>query len=262
MKWLAIEVADKPKADVGPTIPATVQSVDADKHTLTVQVQAEKDKKERVEKTLGLAKDVRVVLVHGLVKETKASTLANLAEGVPVLLQLSPDEKTVLRIEVLGGSLHGSVKAVDTGKNTITITTKGKDGAVEKTLDLAEGAKVLLEDGLVKHGAKEGKLRDLGEGTPVDVQLSGYDRMTVVRIHVHGLTIRGMLKGVDAGVNTITVTVKEDAAVVDKTFDLAKNVKTDGGKVTDLTVGAFVSLQLSASDKKTVVAVHRHKSGE
>jgi RNA polymerase sigma factor (sigma-70 family) len=261
-KRLALQAADKPKPDVGPTIPADVQSVDADKHTLTVQVQAEKGKKERVEKTFGLAKDVGIVLVHGLVKETKDGTLANLAEGGPVRLQLSPDEKTVLRIEVLGGSLHGSVKAVDADKNTVTVVTKGKDGAVEKTLELAKGAKVLLDDGVVKGGAKEGKLGDLGADTPVDVQLSGYDRKIAVGIHARGPSVHGSLKGVDAGSNTITVTVKENAAVEDKTFPLGKNVKSDGGKVTDLTAGVAVTLQLSVFDKKTVVAVHVQKSGE
>jgi RNA polymerase sigma factor (sigma-70 family) len=255
---LALLAADKPKPDVGPTIPAAVQSVDADKHTLTVQVQAEKGKKERVEKTFGLTKDVAVVLVHGLVKETKDGTLANLAEGVPVRLQLSPDEKTVLRIEVLGGSLHGSVKAVDADKNTVTVVTKSKDGPVEKTLELAKGAKVLLDDGVVKGGAKEGKLGDLGADTPVVVQLSGYDRKIAVGIHAHGPNVHGSLKGVDAGNNTITVTVKENAAVEDKTFPLDKNVKSNGGKVTDLTAGATVTLQLSVFDKKTVVAVHVH----
>jgi RNA polymerase sigma factor (sigma-70 family) len=261
-KLLAIEAADKPKADVGPTIPAAVQSVDADKHTLTVQVQAEKGKKERVEKTFDLAKDVRVVLTHGLVKETKDGTLANLAEGVPVLLQLSPDEKTILRVDVLGDSLHGSVKAVGAGKNTITVVTKGKDGAVEKTLELAKGAKVLLDDGLVKGGAKEGKLGDLGADTPVVVQLSGYDRKTVVGIRAHGPIVHGSLKGVDAGTNMITITVKENATVEDRSFPLAKDVKANGGKVTDLTAGATVTLQLSVFDKKTVVAVHVPKSGE
>lgn len=256
---LAVKAADKPKPQVGPTIPATVQSVDAGKRTLTVQVQAEKGKKERVEKTFALAKDVKVLLLHGLVKETKAGALADLAEGVPVALQLSPDEKMVLRIEVHGGSLHGAVKAVDADKNTVTVVSKSKDGAVEKTLELAKGAKILLDDGLVKGGAKEGKLSDLSEDTPVVVQFSGYDRKTIVGISAHGPSVHGSLKGVDAGNNTITVTVKENAAVEDKTFPLAKSVKSDGGKVTDLTAGATVTLQLSVFDKKTVVAVHVHE---
>jgi RNA polymerase sigma factor (sigma-70 family) len=257
---LSVKSADKPKEQVGPTIPATVQSVDAGKHTLTVQVQAEKGKMERVEKKFELAGDVKVLLTHGLVKETKDGTLADLAEGVPVVLQLSPDAKTVRRIEVHGGSLNGAVKAVDADKNSFTLVTKGKEGAVEKTLALTKGAKVLLDDGLVKGGAKEGKLSDLGEGTPVVVHLSGYDRKTAVGVIAHGPVMHGTLKGVDGGTNTITVTVKENAAVEDKTFPLAKNVKADGGKVTDLAAGAAVTLQLSVFDKKTVVAVHEHNS--
>jgi RNA polymerase sigma factor (sigma-70 family) len=250
--------ADKPKAEVGPTVPAMVQSVDASKQTLTVLVQAEKGKKERVEKTYGLAKDVRVVLVHGLKKETKNGALADLAAGTEVSLQLSPDEKTVLRVEVHGGSLHGAIKAVDGEKNTLTVLTKTADGPVERTVELAKEAKVWLDDGLVKGGAKEGKLTDLTEGTPVVVHLSGYDRKTAVGVSASGPTVHGTLKGVDASANTITVTVKENA-VEDRTYDLAKNAKADEGKVTDISAGAIVSLRLSVFDKKTVVAVHVHK---
>jgi hypothetical protein len=47
--------------------------------------------------------------------------------------------------------------------------------------------------------------------------------------------------------------------VEDRTYDLAKNVKADQGKVTDISAGAIVSLRLSVFDKKTVVAVHVHK---
>jgi RNA polymerase sigma factor (sigma-70 family) len=253
--------ADKPKVEVGPTIPATVQSVDAGKQTLTALVQAEKGKKERVAKTYGLAKDVPVVLVHGLKKETKNGTLADLAAGTDVSLQLSPDEKTVLRVEVHGGSLHGSIKAVDGDKNTLTVITKTKDGPVEKTVALAKEAKVWLDDGLVKGGAKEGKLSDLAEGTPVVVHLSGYDRKTAIGVSASGPTVHGTLKGVDASANTITVSVKE-TVVEDRTYDLARGARADSGKVTDISAGAIVSLRLSVFDKKTVVAVHVHKEGD
>src|SRR5262249_59826559 len=100
----------------------------------------------------------------------------------------------------------------------------------------------------------------LGEGTPVVVHLSGYDRKTAVGIIAHGPVVHGSLKGVDGGTNTITVTVKENATVEDKTFPLDKNVRAGGGKVTDLTAGTTVTLQLSVFDKKTVVAVREHKS--
>ncbi len=254
--------ADKPKPEVGPTIPATVQSVDAGKQTLTALVQIEKGKKERAERTFGLARNVKIVLVHGLVKETKDGAPADLAEGTSVFLQLSPDEKTVLRVEVHGGSLHGAVKAVDGEKNVLTLVTKTKDGPAEKTVELAKGAKVLLDDGLVKSGAKEGKLADLAEGTPIVVHLSGYDRKIAVGVLARGPTVHGTLKGVDAGTNTLTVTVKENAAVEDRTFELAKGVKADGGKAADIPAGSIVSLQLSIFDNKKVVAVHVHKSDE
>jgi RNA polymerase sigma factor (sigma-70 family) len=257
----AAAAADKPKAAAGPSIPAAVVSVDADKHTITVSVSSfSEGKKEQVEKTFELAREAKVVLVSGLLtKETKEGKLADLTADTPVTLQLSADRKTVRSVAVHGGSLYGSVKAVDADKNTVTIAGKDKGGPFEKTLELARGAKVWLDDGLVKNGAKEGKLADLAEGTPVVVHLSGYDRKTVVRVDAHGPGLYGSLKGVDAGANTITITVKEDGNLVDKTFDLAKNVKVDGGKLGELTEGTAVSLQLSIFDKKTVVHVHVHK---
>lgn len=191
-------------------------------------------------------------------KETKNGALTDLAAGTDISLQLSPDEKTVLRVEVHGGSLHGSIKAVDGGKNDLTVLTKTADGPVEKTVELTKEAKIWLDDGLSKGGAKEGKLSDLTEGTPVAVQLSGYDRKTAVSVRASGPTVHGTLKGVDASANTITVTVKENA-VEDRTYDLARNARADEGKVTDITAGTAVSLRLSVFDKKTVVAVHAHK---
>jgi hypothetical protein len=153
------------------------------------------------------------------------------------------------------------VKAVDANKNTITITTKNKEGGQvqveDKTLTLVKDAKVLLSDGLSKDKKdEEGKLADLTEGTSVLVQLS-VDRTKALSIRVLAQSIQGTLKGYDNGNRTITILVKEDGNLVEKSFPVAKDAR-----VVDLTEGAGVTLQLSVFDKKTVVAAQGKKGGE
>jgi RNA polymerase sigma factor (sigma-70 family) len=251
--------ADKPdKPEAGPSLDGTVTSLDAKKNAVTLRVQEDPGKKETVERTYALATDAKVRLEHGLKKESKDGSLADVTEGAAVTVQLSPDKKSVLLISVHPGNLQGSVKSVDATKNAITITTKSKAGAEEKTVTLMQDAKVILDDGLGKKGdaPKEGKLSDVGEGLPVWVQLSGYDRTQAVGVRVSGPTISGTVKGVDVGNGTITVTVKEDGQVVDKPLPLSKEVKVDGAKLTDLSGGERVSLRLSVTDRKTVVGIH------
>src|SRR5262249_43091713 len=78
-------------------------------------------------------------------------------------------------------TMHGRVKSIDTVKNTLTLTYKGKDGAEETTLTLPKGLKVIADDGLgtKKDKIREGKLTDLAEAAPVIVNLS-VDRNTAL----------------------------------------------------------------------------------
>ena len=248
--------ADKP--EVGPSIPGVVVEVDAKKNTLTLRVQEDPTKKGTVDHTYALPKDAKIRLEHGLKKETKDGSTADLSEGTPVTVQLSADKKAVLSVFVHGGSVHGGVKSMDATKKTITITVKGANGVEEKTFTLHPDAKIILDDGIGKKGnaPKEGKLTDASEGLPVWVQLSGYDRTQVVGVRLSGPTFSGTVKGVDVGNNTITVTVKEDGQVVDKTLSLSKNVKVDGAKLGDLAGGTNVAIRLSVVDRETVVHIH------
>ena len=66
-----------------------------------------------------------------------------------------------------------------------------------------------------------------------------------------GGNLNGTLQGYDAGNGTLTVTVKEDAQVVDKTLTLAKGAKVEG----NLVQGARVAVRLSVDDKGVAVAV-------
>src|SRR5262249_51215946 len=207
------------------------------------------------DKTWTLARDVKVVLEESPSKDQPQpeGKLADLSPGTGVTVQLAADKTAVTLISARGPGLHGTVKAVDAAKNTITVASKGEGGPVEKTLTLTKEAKVLLSDGLSKGDKdQEGKLTELAEGTPVQVQLS-VDRRRALSVRVQGGSVHGSVKGVDLGNNTITVTLKEDAQVVDKTFTLVKDVRVDGGKLTDLTEGTPVAVQLSVFDKQKAV---------
>src|SRR5262249_23318291 len=157
-----------------------------------------------------------------------------LSEGTSVQLELSPDKKTVVTISARGPKLQGQIKSVDAAKMVFTVAVKENKGATEKTVELMKDARGLLNDGLKKgEDDKEGKLSDLTEGTPVNLQLS-VDRKSALEVRVQGASVRGSVKGVDIGNNTITLTLKEDAQIVDKTFSVDKNVRMDG-KLSDLT---------------------------
>jgi hypothetical protein len=255
--------AKEPKDQAGPNVVAVVKAVDAGKHTLTV---VPGNKKEREEKTYELARDARVLLNDGLTKEDrgKEGSLADLAPGRAVVLQLAPGGKAVSRIVVTPSHLGGAVKGVDAGKGTLTVTAKVEGGPVEKTYTLARGARVLLNDGLVKGDKdREGKLTDLAEGTAVLVKVSAVDPKTVLEVRPQGTSFTGELKGVDAGNRLITVAVKEDGGPVDKLLALPKNARItiDGdkggreAKLSDLAVGARVVVQLSVFDATKAVRV-------
>jgi RNA polymerase sigma factor (sigma-70 family) len=251
----AAPAAQKKPAPEGAVVHGVVTSADAGKKTVTVAVRTDPAKKQTEERTYTLADGVKVLLNDALTKNTPPTdgTPADLTEGTQVEVRLSADGKSAVEIHARGPGVHGGVKSVDASKNTLTVLTKNKTGAVESTLELAKGAKIILDDGIGKKGdaAKEGTLADLTEGASVDVQLS-VNRKSALGVTVHGATSHGTLKGFDAGTRMLTVTVKEDAQVVDKTYTLAKDAKVDG----ELAPGARVNVRSSVTDRAVAVAVH------
>jgi RNA polymerase sigma factor (sigma-70 family) len=125
----------------GPNIHAGFKSFAAAQNTLTVYVKGQDGKED---KTLQVAKDAKVLLNDGLSKGTpdQEGKLSDLAEGTSVGLQLSVDQKTALTIRAFGGSLHGTLKALDTGNSSVTISVKEDGGLVDKELKLVKGAKI------------------------------------------------------------------------------------------------------------------------
>jgi hypothetical protein len=252
----------KVKAAQAPTLGAIVKSVDAVAATITVAVRG-KEKGPPTERTLALAKDVKVTL---LVRKDKGpqpeGTLLDLPEGAPVSLLLSTDEATVVGIAVQGRSLNARVKSVDADKHTISVVSKGAQGAVEDTFTVAEDVKVFVSDPKVKGKREEHKLADLTEGTPVTLQFSPAQRTTVTGITVSGPTITAVVQSVDAAKSTITIQWGDK----EQTLAVAKDVKvvvSDGdkeeglpaeGTLSDL-IGMKVSLYVTAFEPKTVTAV-------
>jgi hypothetical protein len=244
-------VKDKPER--GPSVHGVVTSYDAAKNTLTITVMVNPAKKHTEEKTYEIAKDAKVILDEARSKDVKPAEgkLTDLTEGTSVDLELTPGGKTIAQVMARGPSLHGSVKSVDANARSLTITHKQKDGLKEETLALAKDAKILLNDGLSKEVKdKEGTLDDLTEGAPVLVHLS-VDRKRALEVRPSGAAVFGTLKGYDSGNATLTVTIKEDGSLVDKSYMVAKDAR-----LIDLSEGSPVAARLSVFDKKTVVEAH------
>jgi RNA polymerase sigma factor (sigma-70 family) len=245
----------KQKKELGPTVHGTLVSVDTAKNTVVVNVQVGQTKQTE-EKSFDVSKEVKVLLEDVLTKGQPApeGKLSDLPQGTQVTLTQSADKKAVVEIHARGPGMNGSIKSVNAAKGSFTIMSKDKTGAVERTFVLAPGAKVTLSDGLTKNATvQEGKLADLAEGTRVNIQLT-VDQKSVLGVHVQGASHHGILKGHDAANNTITITVKEDGGLVDKTFQVAKDAQ-----LFDLTEGSLVNLRMSVFDKNTVIAAQGNK---
>jgi len=257
----AAEKEDKDKVETGPTRMGVISAIDANKGVVTLRYQADPGRKETTETEFKLAGDVKIQLEHGLLKESREGKRADLILGVPVWATLSVDGKSVVAIQVRGVHVHGGIKAVDAGKGTLTVGVKEAGGNVEMTFSVGKDVAIVVNDGIGKKNdpPKFAKLGDLTEGDSVDVQLSGYDQKTVVRIMASGPTLNGSIKGIDLNNHTLTLVVKGDGNLVDKTLTLAKEVQVDGGKLTDLAADTPVAVRLALLDKNTVVHIYVFK---
>jgi hypothetical protein len=250
------DTTDKPKKEQVPAVHGTVASSDAEKLAITVNIQVNPQRKQTEQRTYAVDKNVTVVLEESLKKKEPPATgkFADISPGTVVTLELSPDGKTVTRISARGPGVLGHVKAVSAANRTLTIGVKQKDGLADLSVTLADGAKILLSDGLSKQEpAVEGKLSDLEEGTPVHVQLS-VDRKRTLGIQVQGVTLHGYLKSYDTVNNTLIVTTKGENGEEDRTFAAVKNAQ-----LIDLLPGAPVTVRLSVLEKDKIAHAQGHK---
>src|SRR5262245_8357773 len=164
------------------------------------------------------------------------------------------------------GGARGTIKAVDAGKATITVTFGGGRDTppAEKTFALAKDVEVCVASSRRPGLFNETKLADLTVGTVVGLSLSA-DKKVVEGIVAEEPTVRGLVKTVDAKKNTLTLSIQagREPAAEEKSYVLAADAEVvvdDGrgrrhslreGKLKDLTEGAIVTVRLSL-DKKQI----------
>ncbi len=173
--------------------------------------------------------------------------------------------------------VRGVVKSVDATAGMITVTLfDGRGGrdraaAVERSYPVAKTAEVVVGGGIVRGGysvAKEAKLSDLTAGVTVALTLTA-DQAVVEGIVAEGPQVRGVLKIIDAGKNSLTISFpgsSREQSAEEKTYALASDAEVaidDGrgrrfsikeGKLADIAAGAMVTLRLSL-DQQQIVSV-------
>lgn len=243
----------KGKKDQAPTVHGVVSAIDVNQGAYTITVMSRTQTKQTEQKTFAVAKDVKVMLEEALDKKQPQpeGKLPDITLGTQVTVTLTADQKTITRIAARGPGINGHVKSANAATRTLTVGVKHKDGPQETTVTLADGAKILLSDGLSKDEPPvEGKLAELEEGTPVLVQLS-VDRKRALGVQVQGVTLHGYLKSYDTANNTLIVGVKEEGGEVDRTLTAVKHAQ-----MVDLAPGAPVVVRLSVFDKDKFAAAH------
>jgi RNA polymerase sigma factor (sigma-70 family) len=221
----------------GQSVTGVVKAVKPAKNTITVTVSVTKGEP-GVDKTFTVAKHAQVFVDDGKAKDkSKSDSLRDVPSGSVATLRLSLDGKAVVAIRAEGTTVHGSVKAVNAAKRTITLHDKPEG---EKTYTVLKGAGVFLDG-----KSEQKKLADVPVKALVNLKMLA-DQKTVQAIWAFGPTVHGTVKG-DAGEDSITIAGK----VEDSTFTVAKDTpilvdEKRKGKLTELIDGTVVVLQLSA----------------
>jgi RNA polymerase sigma factor (sigma-70 family) len=235
----------------GQSVTGLVKAVDGAKSTITITISVKGEPQvDRIDRTFAVAKAAQVFIDDGKPKDkAKPADVRGIADvpvGAQVTLRLSLDGQSVVAVVAEGPSVfYGTVKAVDVGKNTLTLHDKVLG---EKTYRVINGAVVFLDG---KGEAK--KLADVPVGAVVDLKLLA-DQKGVREIRASGPTVAGSVAG-NAGNDSITLRDKEG----EKTFAVAKDARIlidekTAGKLTDLIDGTAAQLRLSA-DQTTALEV-------
>jgi small nuclear ribonucleoprotein (snRNP)-like protein len=252
----------------GPTVRGVLKSVDAANNMLSISLFADRRREEPPEeKSYTVAREAEVALDDGRGRRfsLKEGKLADLVAGSWVSLRLSVDQKQVTDIVAEGPGVNGTVKAVDAGTLSITLTLgrgRGAEAPDEKALVLSTDALVVLDDGTGRRTSlKQGKLSDVPVGAAALAKLSA-DQKFVTMLRVEGPSVAGQLKAVDAANGTVTLVIGgrgDDRP--EKTWPVAKKARItlEGNqvKLADIKLGddgLFAMLRLSL-DQKTVQGI-------
>ena len=250
LKLSAVEKAVGSIQAEGPEVSGVVKAVDKDKSTVTVRTKEN-------EQTFAIPADLPITFGGGKDKRAPlaAHKLAELPVGALVVVKLTPDQKTVMSLRAEGANIDGTVKAVDAGKQQITVAVNAGKGEVseEKTFT------VPAEAGLQIDG-KGAKLGDVPVGALVSLKLMP-DQKSVLSLGAEGASISGTVKALDADKRKITIALggKKGDNGEEKTFDLSADVTVRmlddkagrDAKLSDVPLTANVHLKL-AVDQKTV----------
>ncbi len=244
-------------ADKANRLEGVLAAIDASHGEIRV-VSATKDPatgvKSEDDRTIAVAANARITLAGEGKDKATAVKLADLKDGMRVVVVLSGDGKTATEVHAAPkvNAVAGAVRAVDAARRTVTATVKDKTSGdkTDETLNVAADASVVFE-GHTKGGGKTGRLADLREGMSVTLRLTE-DRKTVTGIRVAPPTARGVVKAVDAAKGSITVTVGVKGDARDVTYEVEKGaaVRVDGkeAKLADVKPGTPVELLLSPED--------------
>jgi hypothetical protein len=222
-----------------------VKVVDAAQNAITVALSVAKGEP-AVDKTFAVEKNAPVSIDDGKAKDkAKPAALGDVPLGATVTLRLGPGQKSVVAVRAEGTTVHGSVRAVDVARNTITL---GSKGGADRTYAVPKDAAVFLDG---KGTAKA--LADVPADAAVELKLLA-DQKTVREVRASGPTVQGAVSGTVDG-DKITLGNKEG----EKTYALAKGlpITIEGkgaGKPADLIDGTVARLRLSV-DKSAVLAI-------
>jgi RNA polymerase sigma factor (sigma-70 family) len=155
-------------------------------------------------------------------------------------------------------AFSGTLKVIDTAKQSITITVTKGDASIDRDFSLARDIRVVVD-------GKEAKLADLKVGAKVSVKL-GDDKTTVVAIATGAGDAdnkkaqggAGKLKSVDVAKGNITITAIKGDTSIDRTYPIGASVKVfingEPATLKDLKVSAPVTVKLG-DDRTTVVGI-------
>jgi hypothetical protein len=253
-------------------IRGVVKAVDVGTGSITLSVGG--GRQPAAENTFIIGKDTEIAIGDGTGRRFgfREGKLGDLAPGTLVAVALSDDQKQVESIVAEGPALRGVIKGVEAGKSTITVTLsagRGKQAEEEKTLIVGPNAEIAIDDGRARRfSVKEGKLSDLAAGALVSVKLA-VDQKHVESLLAEGPNLSGIVKGVDASANTLTIRLGRTRgrdAEEETTLAVARHAEIlldDGrgrrlsvkeGKLADIPAGAVISAKFSP-DQKLVMNV-------
>ncbi|HWE01727.1 MAG TPA: hypothetical protein VG326_04895 [Tepidisphaeraceae bacterium] len=168
--------------------------------------------------------------------------------------EVAGHSSTGVHAEVSHLHVGGTVVGVDTGADTVTISTGGAAGSATQTTYNLDPAATITASG------KAVTLGQLVAGVKVVLTVSSTDATTATAIKATPTKVTGVVAAVDASAGTISLTTGRSSAAVSYTIPAAATITVNhaAGALADISVGSIVHLQFSPLSGTTVVSVASH----